>query len=481
MELEQSSRRPALSRTATFGTKQNVKKSKLERSESLKREHSGDARREAVVFSLVAAVFQLFLFLLYALWIDYAEAPEVDVTVDRFYNYFRDVSVMIFFGFGFLMTFLRRAGYSAIGWSLMVGALVVQWSVPINILVLKTGSLTVWPGRQHFDMEHMLNGLFCAAAVLISYGGVLGKISPLQLLIMAIIEPMFYWLNIYLGVRLLKALDIGGGIFIHTFGCYFGLTVTRVLNTKDTHGHPDNCSNYASDTFSLAGTLFLWIMWPSFNAAVAPAGAEQFYAITNTFFALCGSTMSTFIISRLLHKFRFDVVHIQNATLAGGVSMGVIANLPINIATAMGVGALAGAVSTLGYRWLTPFLNNKLGVQDICGIHNLHGMPGLIGSFLSVFVVLILGNQGRMVSPQGSRQPGFQMAAIVITLVLAVIGGIVAGFLMRLVNFLYAIFPEDFFNDRTFWVLPSDYDYVVRSGDDDQPPPTEENNQNQNP
>lgn len=70
-------------------------------------------------------------------------------------------------------------------------------------------SLTVWPGRQHFDMEHMLNGLFCAAAgrlpsssrllslmplsVLISYGGVLGKISPLQLLIMAIIEPMFYW------------------------------------------------------------------------------------------------------------------------------------------------------------------------------------------------------------------------------------------------------------------------------------------------
>jgi hypothetical protein len=257
MELEQSGRRPALSRTATFGTKQNVKKSKLERSESLKREHSGDARREAVVFSLVAAVFQLFLFLLYALWIDYAGSPvrplslRVPHAILGGRRHCGQVLQLLprCLRHDFLRlrlpddlpsprwvcrpSFLCASGlnpclnrYSAIGWSLMVGALVVQWSVPINILVLQTGvrcfcgqecspplqSLTVWPGRQHFDMEHMLNGLFCAAAgtlpprafssrlltliplvVLISYGGVLGKISPLQLLVMAIIEPMFYW------------------------------------------------------------------------------------------------------------------------------------------------------------------------------------------------------------------------------------------------------------------------------------------------
>jgi len=42
---------------------------------------------------------------------------------------------MIFFGFGYLMTFLRRAGYSAVGYTLLISALVAQWSVPIQVLV----------------------------------------------------------------------------------------------------------------------------------------------------------------------------------------------------------------------------------------------------------------------------------------------------------------------------------------------------------
>lgn len=36
---------------------------------------------------------------------------------------------MIFIGFGFLMTFLKRYGYSAIGLNLFVGALVIQWAI----------------------------------------------------------------------------------------------------------------------------------------------------------------------------------------------------------------------------------------------------------------------------------------------------------------------------------------------------------------
>jgi ammonium transporter Rh len=55
----------------------------------------------------------------------------------------------------------------------------------------------------------MLNGLFCSGACLISFGAFIGKISPLQLLVLIIVEPFFYWLNFFIGYIKLEAVDIG--------------------------------------------------------------------------------------------------------------------------------------------------------------------------------------------------------------------------------------------------------------------------------
>ncbi len=65
---------------------------------------------------------------------------------------------------------------------------------------------------------------------------------------------------------------IGGSIFIHTFGAYFGLLMS-LIDCQHTYSNPEisgrQISNIRSDLFSLLGTLILWIYWPSFNGALA--------------------------------------------------------------------------------------------------------------------------------------------------------------------------------------------------------------------
>lgn len=129
----------------------------------------------------------------------------------------------------------------------------------------------------------MINADFCTGSVLISFGAVLGKTSPIQLLTMAMFEVTLFAVNEFillslLGVRsskvplttgepviggfltsdlLVQTRDAGGSMTIHTFGAYFGLMVTRILYRPnlDKSKHR-NSSVYHSDLFAMIGELF---------------------------------------------------------------------------------------------------------------------------------------------------------------------------------------------------------------------------------
>ena len=96
---------------------------------------------------------------------------------------------------------------------------------------------------------------FNAGTVLITFGAVLGKTSRLQLIIIAIVETVFYGVNEMVLVHYLKVTDIGGSMIIHMFGAYFGLAVAFVLR-KDELRDGENSkegSNVNSDLFSMIG------------------------------------------------------------------------------------------------------------------------------------------------------------------------------------------------------------------------------------
>ena len=96
-------------------------------------------------------------------------------------------------------------------------------------------------------------------------------------------------------------------------------------------------------------------------------------------------------------------VHIQNATLAGGVAIGSAANLVIGPGGALAVGVGAGLLSTCGYAYLMPRLEAAIGLRDTCGVHNLHGMPGVLGGLVAALVAVVAPDANAPVMKFASR------------------------------------------------------------------------------
>merc|ERR1711953_825281 len=124
------------------------------------------------------------------------------------------------------------------------------------------------------------------------------------------------------------------------------------------------------------------------NAGAAATGDAQQRAVINTYLALCAACCSAFAVSALVnHERKFVMEHIQNATLAGGVAVGAVADLMVGPWAALTIGGLAGILSVVGFEFISPWLSKKLHIHDTCGVHNLHGMPGIFGSLISCIVV----------------------------------------------------------------------------------------------
>jgi ammonium transporter Rh len=154
---------------------------------------------------------------------------------------------------------------------------------------------------------------------------------------------------------------------------------------------------------------------------------------------------------------KFNMVHIQNATLAGGVAIGSSSDLVVGPGGAIFIGALAGMLSVYGFHHISPMLHEKLGLHDTCGVHNLHGLPGLLGGLCGAFTCAMasenvygaefseLFSEGR--TPE--TQWPYQIYALLVTLAFAICGGTVCGMVMRMM----ANGPAKPFRDDSNWAV----------------------------
>ncbi|UJR20610.1 hypothetical protein I4U23_023735 [Adineta vaga] len=420
------------------------------------------------IFSLLLFLLQILFTFLLGFHSKYQYYPVSNVTnyeelprglVEFYYPMFTDIHVMMFVGFGFLMTFLRRYSYSAVGFNFILCAFTLEWALIVR------GYLFDWDASNEkfiIDIQSLATADFVSAIILISMGAILGKVNALQLILMAFIEVPIQVVNEWIGLHFFCAIDAGESMYVHTFGAYFGLTVAFVLFRSNIHESSEEKSRYSSDIFSMIGTVFLFCFWPSFNAGTT-SGADRLHAVTNTYVSICASVIGAFLMSTIVRRGKLDMVHIQNSTLAGGVAVGTVATSNIGLHGAMVIGSLAGMISVLGFHVLLPILK-RIRIHDTCGVNNLHGIPGIMAGITGIIVASIGDRSGYShhltdsclsggKDRSSSTQSAYQAAALGMTIGMSIFGGLVTGLLLRLPVFAQ---KSDDFDDEPNWHLPDD-------------------------
>ena len=277
---------------------------------------------------------------------------------------------------------------------------------------------------------------------------------------------IFQALNEAIGAKSIGAVDMGGSMFVHAFGAYYGLAASFFFQPTRASKSSNMKASHTSNAMAAIGSIFLWMYWPSFNGALAK-GVTQHRVVINTVLAIAASCVSAAATCRVLYgKLEMEVM--LNATLAGGVAIGSASDIIVAPWATMFIGFIAGVLSAVGFKKIGPFLLQTIGLHDTCGVHSLHGMPAVFGAIISAIAIAGASSKGfpddyfPLVGVNGgtySTQAGAQIWALLVTLGLAIFSGVTGGFLASLEFFQppHALFKDDDHFEEAVHCYPADY------------------------
>lgn len=304
----------------------------------------------------------------------------------------------------FLMMFIRR--YE---WGVALATLLVfATSFPLYLLA-QTGILGA-----DLSIELIIGGAFAAITLVIAIGVFLGHISTISYILVGVLfVPCYMVAEWFLFQFLDGVLDAGGSILVHMVAAYWGWGVILGLRNKAVLEEPADTSVH-SVSFVWLASMLLMVLWPSFVTALLPT-EDIIPGMANTYLAMVGSILTTYLILWALKR-TIDPLVFTYAILAGGVAIGASVDLATPLQSWI-IGLVAGAISTLSFLFLDGWLRDKTGVWDTMGVHNLHGVPGILGGL----VPIVLGFAG-----------GSQAIAVVGTIVISLVLGFIVGLILRL-------------------------------------------------
>ena len=384
-------------------------------------------------------------------------------------NFFKDVHLMIFIGFGLLYTSLKDHQWSSVGIVLFMGILSFEISFIWYVLWENTFTSGNWQ-KISLNFDNLTKIDYISSTVLISLGVLIGKLSISQYFLIVICETFIAAFNFCLCYEELHALDNGGSLYIHTFGAIFGIVVSIVnfcpsQEFSKISSSPHLSSDYYSNIFSFIGSLFLWLYFPSFNTANIQGKENikdilKYRGIMNTYLSMIGSAIAAFVVSPLVSNGKLKIDHLLHSSYVGGIIIGGCCTFCPSTWGAILIGFIGGCLSVLGLWKIKKYFKEKK-LEDTFGILFTFGIPGILGGFLnSIFIGNFKDNSSWWgnnleryfeIDRSFGVQAGIQIAAIFITLAFAVIGGITIGFFIKMMkcdkNDIYFVDSEYYYED----------------------------------
>ena len=384
------------------------------------------------------------------------ENKNIEFKIDNYDNFdyglLRDMNIMVFIGFGMLHSILRRSSWISISINMLILSFSIQLSLFFNFL-WKNAFKDKSEWEESFDFLYLMKAIFTSSSVLITLGSVLGKLSIIQYVIMAIFETIFSSLNYQLCEEKLRIYDYGGSLYIHTFGAIFAIAVSTVLFCSSKvklafqNNNHLNKSNYFSNLTTFLGIIILLCFFPSFNSALAENDKEikdmREKGRINTYYSLLGSVMGSFITSGLFNRGRFVFEQVFLGSISGAIIISGCCTICSHHWAPIIIGTLGAIIIVTFLSKIKPFFF-KWGLQDTLNIIILHGISGLLGAIITPIFVRAeeLKRKLNDLSSDNANnednekeyitQAGIQIGAIFITIGISFIGGIATGYLMKI-------------------------------------------------
>jgi len=103
----------------------------------------------------------------------------------------------------------------------------------------------------------MINADYAVLVILISLGALIGKVNSLQLLIIALMETLFFAVNETICDQFLK-IDFGRSMVVHLFGAVFGLAVSRMIFKRKVCTSQALSTSNKSEMYAMLGKLCIY-------------------------------------------------------------------------------------------------------------------------------------------------------------------------------------------------------------------------------